>query len=149
MHRSAAWRLYLDDQLSAAIGEREMIHLISAPQLWEVPGAPLHCQEVLLWQGEVLPAMDLAAWLGGQRARTKVRYAAVLAYQGAPGTSPRYGALLLSQLPVRVLVEDEQGCPLPPQAGWPRIALSCFSQEGQPVPILDLPTVFGEALLGT
>ena len=75
MAESTAWVLALDQQLRAAVGEREMVHLIEAPTLLEVPRSPFYCRQVLVWNDAVLPAMDLAAWLRRQpahRAQTLV-----------------------------------------------------------------------------
>lgn len=145
---STAWLLQLDDRFQAAVGEREMIHLIELPLLLEVPKAPRHCRQVLVWNEEILPAMDLAAWLAGRPVQRVHRLAGVFAYQEHPQAAPSYGALLLAALPARLRVSDEQACDLPEQpAGWRQLAVSCFKEGERPVPILDLPFIFSDALL--
>lgn len=140
---SAAWVLALAGQLRVAVGERELVHLIEAPTLLEVPLSPYYCRQVLVWNDIVLPAMDLAAWLQGQPVQRWLTLAGVFAYQRRPGTTLEYGALLLAGIPTRARVADEQACPLPePPAKWRALAISCFQQDNQPIPILDLPTIF-------
>lgn len=145
---SAAWVLMLDSQLRAAVGERELVHLIEAPMLLEIPLSPSYCRQVLVWNNTVLPAMDLAAWLRGQPTQRPQTRAGVFAYQTRPGGNPEYGALLLAGIPVRAYVADEQACVLPKQPGnWRTLAISCFKWDDNPIPILDLPTIFTGGLL--
>ena len=148
MAESTAWVLALDQQLRAAVGEREMVHLIEAPTLLEVPRSPFYCRQVLVWNDAVLPAMDLAAWLRGQPAPRPQTLVGVFAYQTRPGADPEYGALVLAGIPTRTRVTDEQACALPKKPGnWRALAISCFKQGDQPIPILDLPHIFGGGLL--
>lgn len=148
MAEGAAWILALDQQLRAAVGEREMVHLIEAPTLLAVPHSPFHCRQVLVWNNILLPAMDLAAWLRGQPAPRPQTLAGVFAYQAHPGADPEYGALLLAGIPTRTRVTDEQACALPKQPDhWRTLAIACFRQGDQPIPILDLPHIFGDGLL--
>jgi chemotaxis signal transduction protein len=148
MPESAAWVLALDSQLLAAVGERELVHLVEAPTLLDVPYSPSYCRQVLVWNDIVLPAMDLAAWLRGQPAQRPQTLAGVFAYQTRPGTDPEYGALLVAGIPARTRVADDQACALPEQPGnWPALAISCFKQGDQPIPILDLPHIFTGGLL--
>jgi chemotaxis signal transduction protein len=145
---SAAWVLMLDRQLLAAVGERELVHLVETPILLDVPRSPPYCRQVLVWNDTVLPAMDVAAWLRGQPAQRQQTLAGVFAYQTRPGAAPEYGALLLAGIPARTRVADDQACALPKQpSGWRTLAISCFKQGDQPMPILDLPTIFTGGLL--
>ena len=146
---STAWVLALDDQLRAAVGERELIHLIETPTLLEVPLSPYYCRQVLSWNNLLLPAMDLAAWLQGQPAQQQRKLAGVVAYQPRAG-AVEYGVLLLADIPTQARVTDTQACNLPNRPeGWPNLAISCFRHAENPVPILDLPFIFSGGLLAT
>ncbi|MCB1780681.1 MAG: chemotaxis protein CheW [Candidatus Competibacteraceae bacterium] len=146
---SNAWVLALGDQLHAAVGERELIYLIENPILLEVPLSPYYCRQVVLWNGRLLPAMDLSAWLQGQRKNARDwKLAAVVAYQTAPGVTPNYGVLLLAGIPERLRVADTQACYLPKHPdGWRELALSCFRRGEDAIPILDIPHIFTGGLL--
>jgi hypothetical protein len=53
-----------------------------------------------------------------------------------------------SHAPARARVTDEQACALPKRPGnWRTLAIPCFKQGDQPIPILDLPRIFGGGLL--
>lgn len=146
---STAWVLALDDRLRAAVGERELIHLIETPVLLDVPLSPYYCRQAILWNNLLLPAMDLAAWLH-QRPKVKNNWqlAGIVAYQPAPNVTPGYGALLLADIPKRTQVADTQACSLPERPnGWRDLAISCFRDAEDPVPILDLPHIFSGGLL--
>ncbi len=148
MAESDAWVLALDLQLRAAVGKRELVHLIETPMLFEVPRSPSYCRQVVVWNDTVLPAMDLAVWLRGQPTQRQQPLAGVFAYQTRPGADPEYGALLLSGIPTRTRVDDDQVCALPKQPGsWQILAISCFKQGNSSIPILDLPHIFGSGLL--
>ncbi|MGB5065524.1 MAG: chemotaxis protein CheW [Candidatus Competibacter sp.] len=146
---STAWVLVLDDQLRAAVGERELIYLIEAPTLLEVPLSPYYCRQTILWNNLLLPAMDLAAWLHKQpKANNNRKLAGIVAYQPEPNVAPGYGALLLADTPKRVQVADTQACSLPERPnGWRELAISCFRQGEDAIPILDLPHLFTGGLL--
>ena len=148
MAEATAWIVQLNNGLHAAVGERQMVHLVEEPILEHIPYTPVHCRHVLLWEGELLPVMDLAAWLTDQateRARASV---SVVRWQDHSDTAPHYGALLFTGIPQKVQISDNQACDLPEQpAGWQAIALSCFRYDDQSVGILDLPRIFSDALV--
>ena len=145
---SAAWVLPLAAQWRAAVGERELVHLVELPTLLEVPKSPFYCRQVLLWNNMILPAMDLAAWLIGHAEQKTQQLAGIFAYQYYPNDAPHYGALLLYAIPTRVWVSDKQACDLPSApVGWQSLAISCFADGDDVIPILDLPFVFSGALL--
>jgi chemotaxis signal transduction protein len=140
----SAWQLDLGSGLWAAVGEREMIHLMSdPPALFEIPHSPSYCRRVFVWQGRILPLMDLPLRLLGQHSLSQ-GLLAVVAFQKYPEATIRHGALLLDSPPVRIRVEDSQACDLPESpSGWRHLAIACFEQAQQgPVPILDLSRVF-------
>ncbi len=145
--QGTAWVLALDFEFRAAVGEREMVHLIETPTLLDVPWSPYYCRQILVWNQLILPAMDPAAWLRGQPSPREQTLVGVFAYQTQPGAEPDYAALLLAAIPERVRVTDAQACALPEQpSGWRTLSISCFQRGGQPIPILDLPFIFSGGL---
>jgi chemotaxis signal transduction protein len=148
MAEAMAWIMNLDGGLRTAVGEREMMHLVETPVFADIPQTPLHCQQVLIWEGELLPVVDLAAWMTGQPSGRTQACVGIVGWQDQPGASPQYGALLFTGIPAKVRVKDEQVCDLPERpSGWEIVAISCFSHNGQPIPILDVPLIFSEALV--
>ena len=149
MAEASAWLLALDPALRAAVGEREMVHMVQFPVLFEIPDAPSHCLQVMLWQEEIVPVLDVAAWLrGGRAAAAAYPLVGIFAYQAAPATIA-YGALPLESAPLRRRVSDEQACALPEQpAAWARIAHACFRDGERKVPVLNLRYLFSDALVG-
>ena len=94
------------------------------------------------------PAMGLAAWLQKQPVQRQQTLAGVFASQTRSEADPEYGALLLTGIPTRTSIADKQTRALPQQPGdWQTLAISCFKQDDQPIPILDLPHIFSEDLL--
>lgn len=143
---STAWMLALDDQHRAAVGERELIHLVERPTLLEVPLSPYYCRQAMLWNDLLLPTLDLAAWLHGQVGDSHQKLTGIVAYHSGQNVS--YGALLLADIPERVQINDSQACPLPEYpSNWDQLAISCFRRGEKPIPILDLPYLFGGGLL--
>ncbi len=152
-----AWVLTLKGRLHAAVGELEMVHIIPySPKLFVVPASPDYSHHVLIWEDEVLPVMDLRTYLlgaGGGRdvAVTGIEnLVGVVAFQAHPGEAPRYGGLLLDDVPARVRVTDDDACALPvAPAAWAPIAVSCFEHEDHgPVPVLDLRRLFSRPVAG-
>ena len=140
-----AWLLDLGEGLLAAVGALEMVHLLpDEPALFEIPQSPIYCRNVLVWQDEILPLMDLAARLLGRPGPVGQDLLAVLAFQEYPGAETRNGALLLKAPPIRIHVNDSQACDLPDSpSDWQHLAIACFElAERRPVPVLDLAKVF-------
>ncbi len=148
MAEATAWLISFSGDFLAAVGEREMVHLVETPRLEEIPQTPLHCRQVLLWEGELLPVLDLNAWLTDQPMRQKHLSVGVVGWQEQPGAIPQYGALLFSGVPQKIRVADDHACNLPEHpAAWKAVAASCVCYDNQPVPILDLPRIFSGAIL--
>lgn len=150
MTESTAWLLPLQGAWRAAVGEWELVHLIERPVLLDIPVTPFYCRQVVLWENQILPALDLAAWLTGRLMPREQMLAGVFAYQEQPGGALHYGVLLLDGVPTRRVVNDEEACALPAgPAGWREVAISCFGDGAGAVPILDLPYIFSGALLSS
>ncbi len=145
---STAWVLDFGADLRAAVSEREMLHLVSSPVLYEIPATPLHCRQVVIWNQEILPVVNLKAWLRGRRGNQAPSLLGIFGYQDRPGTATRQGALALRAIPERVSVSDEQASDLPDTPRlWGKVALACFENEaGSRIPIIDLAKVFSRDL---
>jgi hypothetical protein len=130
----------------AALPPHTTLEIIENPQAIPVPGAAYYGWGLLTWQGRRLPMIDLEALVRaypGARHATVPRYALVVAYQRAPGLQVEHGAIGLMELPQAVVVCDESYCDLPGNSDvWPVISLSCFSLDGQPIPIMDTAALF-------
>lgn len=148
MAEATAWLISFAGDVLAAVGEREMVHLVESPHLEEIPQTPLHCRQVLLWEGQLLPVLDLTAWLTAQPMQGERVSVGVVGWQEQPGAVPQYGALMFSGVPQKIRVADDHECNLPEYpAAWEAVAASCVYYDNQPVPILDLPRIFSGALL--
>lgn len=146
MHEATAWIIDLGNGLHAALGYSELEHLVPNPTLFEMPLTPRYCRHLILWEGDVVPVLDLALWLTGEARVHREAFAALIGYEGQPGDAPQRGALMTTAFPERVRVCDSQACDLPPEpCGWSHVACSCFRHENQPIPVLDLPFLFSEA----
>lgn len=143
MSESTAWLLSIGPERYTAIGERELLHLVPQPEVFEVPLAPRHCRRVLPWQDRLLPLWDIPAWRGRGVATDNPPVAAIVGYQSQPRETPRLGAVGLIEPPVRITVSDSQACKFPEETpDWKHVAVSCFLHRENPVPILDLYTMF-------
>ena len=148
MAEAMAWIVHLDANMCIAMGEHEMVHFVEHPVCDDIPHAPAHCQQVLWWEGELLPVLDLTAWLTGQSVERTHAAVGIVRWQEQSDAAPQYGALLCTGIPQKVRVKDEQVCDLPIQpSGWKDVAISCFRHNSHPVPIVDLPYIFSDALI--
>ena len=164
MASSNAWVLPLDETLSAAVGEFEIIHLLHFPALFSAPGTPYYCNQVLVWQDQILPTLDLSAWLRGHALPRTQTLVAIATYPAPNNSTPNsvsndptaasesedkcYAGLLLADIPRQILVDDSDACELPSTPlGWRQLAISCFRHNERAVPIIDLQTVFSGTLL--
>lgn len=147
-----AWLLNFGRGELAAVGERELLHLVPQSEFFEVPRVPRHCRRVLAWQNRLVPVWSVLEWLRPGSDSMEARLSAVVGHQLQRGQAPQFGALLLVEPPVRIEVLNSQACELDAsQAAWGEITISSFRHEGisQPVPVLDLPLMFSAALTGS
>lgn len=141
MSQVNAWILDFGLGYKAAVGKRELLHLIDQPVFFPVPCTPLSCRHVLFWQGNLLPLMDLASRLSS--IEIEAPFVAVLGYQQRRGEYPKFGALKLVSPPFQCAVDDGQACNLPEAAeGWDGLAISCFEYLGNAMPVLNLNRLF-------
>ncbi len=139
-----AWLLDFGGSYQAAVGARELLHLVNEPATFAVPYTPEYCRRVVSWQEHLLPVMDIKARLGD--APGEAPFLAVVGYQQQRGAYPQFGALMLASPPRQLAVTDEQACPLPEgSSAWRELSISCFDHQGTPVPVLDLRRIFGSA----
>ncbi|MFA6904101.1 MAG: chemotaxis protein CheW [Gallionellaceae bacterium] len=144
MAESNAWILDFGQHFTAAVGAREVLHLLDVHSTFPVPCTPKYCNSVVAWRDRLLPVMDMASRLGGMTQQAK--FIAVVGYQQRRGEYPQFGALLLSSPPLQATVNDEQACKLPENAQvWNGLAMACFDFHGEAVPVLDINRLFNTA----
>jgi len=142
MSKINAWILDFGMGYKAAVGSRELLHLIDVPASFVVPCTPSYCHRVLFWQGNLLPLMDIAARLCGTAQQSS--FVAVVGFQQRRGEYPQFGALQLASPPEKVAVSDDQACGLPgDNRVWNEFAISCFDHLGLAVPVLNVKRLFG------
>jgi chemotaxis signal transduction protein len=140
---TSAWILQFGPNDRAAVGQRELLHIVHAVPTFPVPLTPAHCREVIYWQDRPVPLMDLSVWLGAGTGKNARQYVGIVGYQLRLGEPPHFGALWLAAPPVRTTVADSQACVLPEtSSAWSEIAISCFKDGAESVPVLDLPRLF-------
>ncbi|EXJ14504.1 hypothetical protein D779_2645 [Imhoffiella purpurea] len=128
--------------MRAVIGQGNLIQLMHAPDMHEVPFCPDYCRHILAWEHGLLPLFDLSVWLRGQPRQRPLSCVGVVAFRGED-PAPRFGALALAAPPKRIDVDDAWACDLPEsEMRWQPVCCSCFETGGEPFPILDLRRFF-------
>lgn len=148
MSGATAWVMQLDHQMSAAVGQMELIHIVDDPEFYKIPKAPIYCDQVILWNNRIIPVMDLSAWLNDSTVVYRRSLVAIAAYRDKNDVL-KYGGIHLADTPAMEAVKNDQACTLPLTSNkWRDIAISCFSgADSNPVPILDVPTIFSATLV--
>lgn len=139
----AAWILPVDEFMKVAVGEFEFIHIVSQTEYFSIPQAPKYCDQVILWNENIVPVMDLSLWYSGHEQSYDTAVIAVLIYKNNNGDL-LYGGIRLKNMPVLNIVTNDQSCLLPDESDkWKEMCLSCFkSSNGDVVPILDVARLF-------
>jgi len=141
---SRAWLLDFGRGVKAAVGSHEMSHVMLSTELFDVPCAPVFCNEVLFWQDYILPVLDVHSFLKRQKViRAHSGIVGIAIYQESADKSLVYAGLHLAETPLSIFVSDEQACELPPQMKiWAPVTISCFKYRNEAVPIIDLSVLF-------
>ncbi|MCV6636295.1 chemotaxis protein CheW [Candidatus Albibeggiatoa sp. nov. NOAA] len=145
-----AWLLDFGQGLRAAVGAHEMSHVLMEADIFNIPRCPTYCNEVIVWENEILPVLDVGALLTGRRIERENDLLGVAVYQ-LTDIYITYVAMHLVDLPQSIYVEDDSACPLSDyQDIWKPFAISCFEHEETPVPVIDLRFLFsGNAAMPT
>lgn len=142
MTTSKAWLLECGSSLAIAVGDHEMAEFVQQQGFYTVPGAPEYCSGVIVWQGNIVPVMDLATLHDPVAAsRPDGSYLCILNYQSAPNTPLQYLAVGVTASPQKILVDDQHACELPDHLGTSvlgQVCLACFNRDELPVMILDI-----------
>jgi chemotaxis signal transduction protein len=139
----SAWLLSISQAENVAVGEFEFIHIVDQPEYFSVPQAPEFCKQVILWNENIVPVMNLSSWFSGQKQDETNAIVAILIYKNLEDELS-YGGLKLVKIPALIQVNNDLGCLLPDKLDkWKEISLSSFKSENEDViPILDVATLF-------
>lgn len=152
---SNAWLLTFSNNVCAAVGSMELVHILpSVPELSEIPHSPSFCKYSISWEGHRLPVMDILTYLDNEQNNMQREACynnsliGVVAYIDQEKKQQAYGALLLQKLPVRIEVDDKQACNLPESPpDWSGLAISCFKYNDKvQVPIIDIQVIFSKII---
>ncbi|EIJ43793.1 chemotaxis signal transduction protein [Beggiatoa alba B18LD] len=144
---SRAWLLDFGRGLQAAVGLHEMSQVVLTPTVFEVPYTPHYCSEILSWQDQLLPVVDVPSLLEGQKVfRSQQDVIGIAVYQKSL-VNIGYAGVHLANLPTSLFVSDDQACALPPQLQyWQPLAIACFNLDNTVVPIIDLARLFSPTI---
>jgi len=139
-----AWLLDFGRGLQAAVGIHEMSHVLLEAQLYEIPRAPYYCTEVLVFEGMILPVMDVISLIEQQHiVREGHDVIGIAVYQEATTGDLNYAAMHLATMPAPLFVDNRDACELPKHLDyWRPYTLSCFMNEGKAIPIIDFTQLF-------
>ena len=133
----------VDELLHVSVSQMELVHIINTPCVINVPQAPKFCQDVIIWNDNILPVVDLSALSNHSASKSTGNVIAVIIYRDV-NAEIQYGGVVLTDSPELEQVDNSQLCQLPEHARDLRtFSLSCFkSKAGNEVPILDMGRIF-------
>jgi chemotaxis signal transduction protein len=117
--------------------------------IFNIPRCPPYCNEVIVWENEILPILDVGALLTGRSIERENDLLGVAVYQ-LTDIHITYVAMHLVDLPQSIYVTDDSACPLPDyQEVWKPFAISCFKYEEMTIPVIDLAFLFSGKVSAT
>lgn len=143
MSKAAAWIMKANDSSYAAISQMELAHIINDPVFVRVPRSPDHCQNIIIWNDNILPVVDLGKLYDATGSHPRHNVVAVIIFRDV-NNDFHHGGIALSSSPVLEYVNNSQSCTISNQAGsLEDLTLACFtSEQGHQVPILDMTKLF-------
>jgi chemotaxis signal transduction protein len=146
MNKAAAWIMKLNDSSYASISQMELVHIINDPVFIRVPKSPGHCENIIIWNDNVLPVVDLDRFYDAPVSKLQHNVVAVIIFRDN-NNDLHHGGIALNSSPVLEYVNNSQSCTIPNHAKPLKdITLACFtSEQGHQVPILDMTKLFSRA----
>ena len=143
MRKAAAWVMKVDQSLYVSVSQMELVHIINTPRSINVPQAPNFCQDVIIWNDNILPVVDLSV-LGNQSGNKSTGAVIAVIIYRSMNDEIHYGGIVLTDSPELEQVDNSQMCQLPEHAkDLHTFSISCFrSKAGNEVPILDMSKIF-------
>ena len=81
MRKAAAWVMKVDDSLYVSVSQMELVHIINTPSLIKVPQTPKFCQDIILWNDNILPVVDLSVLCNQSGNKSTGNVIAVIIYR--------------------------------------------------------------------
>jgi len=141
----SAWILEVGEIFNLAVGQFELVHIVDQPEYISIPQAPEYCRHAIIWNGVMVPVMNVSSWLMNSPQLDDESIVAILIYRSSSGEL-NYGGVKLNSTPVLEKVSNDQECELPQaSAKLKAVAVSCFkSSAGDAVPVLEIGSLFSK-----
>ena len=143
MSKAAAWIMNINGRLHVSVSQMELVHIINNPFYFNIPNAPAYCQNMIIWNDNILPVVDIASLTNYHASHKERNVVAVVIFRDN-NNEVHYGGISQTRSPTLEYVNNSQICQLPELTlDLMDISLSCFSSsDGREVPILDLSKLF-------
>lgn len=142
MSESNAWLLHFNNKDSIAIGEQELLHILTEPDLLTIPKSKKYCQNLALWQDQILPVTNISGYVNTGESRIS-SIVGIIAYKDTDSNELKYSAIDLTSIPKKIKVDDNQQCQLPDTLmHWKNYTISCFEHNNKAIPIINLALFF-------
>ena len=142
MPESNAWLLTFNNKDSVAIGEKELLHIITEPELHYVPKAKKYCQNIISWQDQILPVTNINGYVNNSEAKLS-NIIGIVAYRPTDTDEIKYSAIDLTGIPKKITVNDEQACQITDEIKqWKPYSVACFNYNDKATPIINLSAFF-------
>lgn len=144
---AAVWLLKFAPSRRAALPADSVLEAVARPRIIGVPGAPYCALGMLAWRGRYLAVLDLASLLDARPKEPgpspSPGNAVIVACRTGPDRPIDYAAIAAVGPIAPFQVTDAMQCPLPEDSDlWPLIAASCFTHQGQALPLIDTGKLF-------
>ena len=141
----SAWLLEVSEVCNLAVGQFELVHIVDQPEYISIPQAPEYCRHAIIWNGVMVPVMNVSSWLLSSPQTDDDSIVAILIYKNSSGELS-YGGVKLNATPVLEKVSNDQECELPQSSDKLKaVSISCFvSSAGDAVPVLDIGCLFSK-----
>ena len=142
------WLLQLNKDLNVAVGEQEIAHILHQPDLFSVPKTSDFCNQVLVWNKEIIPVINLN-YFNVQKIQYEVKnvVVAILTYKGV-NNMYQYGALILQNIPTLLTLKNINACDIPDNiSDYRHLFISCLRSETEGIiPVLNTESLFEKGI---
>ena len=147
----SAWYMQVDRTSRVAVGQQELVHIVSDPDYIDVPQSPDYCKRVILVNNRIVPVIDISMLTNNTSSYHQHNAVAVAMYMHRQKKTLCYGGIQLTDMPqLKTVSNDMAAKQQDMQDKWRHICFSGIREaNNEIIPVVNLSYLFSSELIAS